>query len=567
MNDVNNLISLRKIIFYMPGNVYWTDVDGVYQGCNENVAIILGGGSIKNVIGKKLHELISDKKNAELTREIDMSVMRNNQELILEEEGLDINRKMAYYLTRKVPLHDQSGQVTGMLGISIDITERKLAEQAALEAKKQAERAQYLAEAANRTKTEFLANMSHDLISPMSGILNFAQLMADYEEWRTPEKARQIQASAEKVLNFFNGCLELSKLENSELDSSPEPFSLTVLLNEIHAMFTLRAQAKSLGFNLFFETNLPHFFIGHRGDLYRVILNLVGNAVKFTNKGYVNIRVFIAESFKNQKLTIGIEIKDTGQGFSADQYEIIFEKFQRLTPSYQGKVEGSGIGLYIVKKYLEHMKGKITVQSEIDHGSVFTVFVPLLLASESDISEDERSLHASCMITEPPIKKVEKPVFSSQFNLQKALPEKAPLILLVEDDSMIQMATCVILNKSGFRVDVASNGEQAIQLFEPYKYAYIYMDLGLPDMRGYEICNRIRQIERELNSKISTPIIALTAHAAVDVQYFCANAGMQAVLSKPVTDKKIHATWERYGKGRNVTIPELICLDDFVAVF
>ncbi|MCD8524825.1 MAG: ATP-binding protein, partial [Gammaproteobacteria bacterium] len=480
----------------------------------------------------------------------------------------DINRKMAYYLTRKVPLHDQSGQVTGMLGISIDITERKLAEQAALEAKKQAERAQYLAEAANRTKTEFLANMSHDIKSPMSGIVNFAQLMADHEEWRTPEKARQICSSAEKVLNFFNSCLELSKLETSELHSSPEPFSLIVLLNEIHTMFIPRAQSKSLDFYLFFETNLPHFFVGHRGGLYRVILNLVGNAVKFTHKGEVNIRVFIAEYLQNQEFIIGIEIKDTGPGIPPDQHDRIFEKLQRLTPSYEGKVEGNGIGLYIVKEYLAYMQARITVQSQIDHGSVFTVFVPLLLASESDLSENERCQHVSSLLVAPPKENVEKPLFHSQSNLQQTLlSQKAPLVLLVEDDSMIQMATCVILNKSGFRVDVASTGEQAIQLFDPNKYAYIYLDLGLPDMTGYEICHRIRQREQALNSTVNTPIIALTAHAAVDVESFCANAGMQAVLSKPVTDKKIRVTWERYGKGNDVTIPELSCLDDFVAIF
>lgn len=533
MINTKTFISLEEVIWYMPGSVYWKNSDGVYQGCNENQVKALGLQTPSDIVGKKTADLLQDASLARTIEKIDSEVIRSGKELAIEEGPLDLNGKTTYYFTRKIPLHDSEGKVTGLLGISLDITQRKILEQQLLQAKDSAE-------SANRAKTEFLANMSHDVKSPMTGIVTFTRLMTTDPAWRTPEKAEQVRASAEQVLSFFNSCLELSKLETSEFQSQEAPFSLLVLLEEIRALFVPRAQSKGLRFIVNYPSNLPKLFIGHRGSLYRVLLNLVGNALKFTDSGEVSVRVFIAENLGDCQIKIGIEVKDTGPGISEDKHEVIFEKLHRLTPSYEGKIEGSGIGLYIVDQYIKHMGGEIQVTSKLGQGSAFTVLLPITITSEGDTSK-ELSLKKNIPLP------------------QKILSKSSALVLLVEDNPMIQIATKSFLEKAGFQVDVAGTGGAALELFLPEKYAFIFMDIGLPDLQGYEVASNIRR--KELSNCKNVPIIALTAHGAIDVETFCSNAGMQGVLSKPITPEKIEGIWRRYGQREDINVPGLKLLD------
>ncbi|MBP9727329.1 MAG: PAS domain-containing protein, partial [Gammaproteobacteria bacterium] len=241
MAAINNSISLEEIVSYMPGNVYWTDTNGVYQGCNANVAKVLKLESAGNIVGKKIHDLIIDQKNADLTKKTDAEVMAKDQVLTLEEEGFDANGQRAFYFTKKQPMHDALGQVVGLLGISFDITKIKLAEQAVIKAKEEAE-------AASRAKTKFLESMSHDVKTPIAGVISVADLMRTHSDWRTPDKAEMIYSCGLQVLNFFDSCLELSKLEMAEWSSEEEVFSLHALLEEIYALFLPRAQSKNLKF-------------------------------------------------------------------------------------------------------------------------------------------------------------------------------------------------------------------------------------------------------------------------------------------------------------------------------
>lgn len=532
MKNADNFIRLEEIIWHMPGCVYWKDSEGVYRGCNQNQIKALNLHKIDDVVGKTAKELIKDPLLAATIEKIDREVMTSGNEFALEEGPLYSNENLSYYFTRKIPLHNSAGKVIGLLGISLDITERKMLEQDLLKAKE-------TAEAANRTKTEFLANMSHDIKSPMTGIVTFAQLMMTDSQWRTPEKAEKVHASALEVLSFFNSCLELSKLETSEFTSQPTPFCLPDLLEEIRALFIPQAQSKGLHFAIECSSNLPKNFIGHRGSLYRIILNLVGNAVKFTDKGEVIIRTFIADHLSHSKIKLGIEVKDSGPGIPEDKHQIIFEKLHRLTPSYEGKIEGSGIGLYIVHKYIKHIDGEIRVASELGKGSTFTIIIPTSITSELNVVR-KQSL--------------------KQKNAPRIITSHNPMLLLVEDNPMIQIATKSLLEKAGFRVDVAISGEDALRVFLPEKYSFIFMDIGLPDCQGYEVAANIRRKEKELNSHKNVPIIALTAHGALDIETFCSDAGMQGILTKPITPEKIDSIWRRYGLGENTDVPGLTSL-------
>ncbi|MBP9727051.1 MAG: response regulator [Gammaproteobacteria bacterium] len=550
--NTNNSICLEEIISYMPGNVYWTDANGLYQGCNANVVKVLKLGAVSNIVGKKIHELLEDQKIADEVSKVDAEVILNDREVVVEQEAFDEDGKWAVYFTKKQPLHDADGRVVGLLGMSLDITERKLAEQAAIKAKEEAE-------AASRAKTEFLANMSHDVKTPMSGVISVADLMRTRSDWRTPEKAEMIYSCGMQVLNFFNSCLELSKLEMAEWSSEAEEFSLWALFEEIHTLFLPRAQSKNLKFTINYDPHLPQSLIGHRGSIYRVVLNLIGNALKFTEHGEVTLRAFLVATNQNNSIEVGITVQDTGPGIPEDKQEIIFEKLRRLTPSYEGKIEGSGIGLYIVDQYVKRMGGYIKVESQLGCGSTFTIFLPMT-------AHKNVALNLTSKIKTP----VPPPMAASQ-NLdmplvattQEAmvLSHDAPHILLVEDSPIVQVVTKTLLNEAGFQVDIAGTGAEAIAMFSSGKYGLIYMDIGLPDMDGYAVTQAIREKEKLAETPIRAPIIALTGHGAIDVQTFCGKAGMQGVLSKPIKRAQIEGVWKCYGQGESINVEGLTIIE------
>ncbi|MBP9727216.1 MAG: PAS domain-containing protein, partial [Gammaproteobacteria bacterium] len=230
MSNTNGPVSLEEIISYMPGTVYWTDVNGVYQGCNANLVKVLKKDSAKGVIGKKMHELTDNQVIADLIKKIDSEVMLNDKEIVLEEEAFNADGKAAVYFTKKQPLHDAKGQVVGMLGVSLDITERKLAEQEAIRAKEQAE-------AASRAKTEFLASMSHDVKTPLSGIIALSELLSARLSADEKQKVDDISLCAKKLMSFFESCIELSKMDMAQLQHVEQAFSISKITEAIHALF------------------------------------------------------------------------------------------------------------------------------------------------------------------------------------------------------------------------------------------------------------------------------------------------------------------------------------------
>ncbi len=544
---------LKQLVNNVPEFLFWKDKNSVFLGCNKNFSVMAGLADSSEIVGKTDYDLPWSKEESDSYRADDLEVMRSGQgKYNIEESQTTKTGELFTLLTNKIPLYDQNGDISGVIGIYTDITKLKNT-QIKLEQEK------IRAEAANRAKTEFLANISHDVKTPMTGVVSVADLMMHTSGWCTPDKAAIIHSSGLQVLNFFNSCLELSKLEITEWSSAEEVFSLKTLFEEIYALFLPRAISKGLQFTIEYDTTLPLTLFGHRGSAYRVVLNLVGNALKFTETGSVQLRAFLAESINEKSLRVGIEIKDTGVGIPEDKQQIIFEKLCRLTPSYQGKIEGSGIGLYIVDQYVKYMDGSINVESTVGKGSSFTVLLPMTSASTPSLPENTAKKvftetnpfsHATPPITAPAN-------FSDSSTDETTLAADAPRILLVEDSDLIQVVTKMLLHEAGFRVDVASSGEEALEMFSAGKYGLIYMDIGLPVMSGYETAHAIRAKEKTEHASRLTPIIALTGHGAVDVQTFCGQAGMQGVLSKPLTREQVENVWKRYGEGESIDIAGL----------
>ena len=453
--------------------------------------------------------------------------------------------EVRWIMDRGFPIYDPQGNCLGVTGVALDVTKEKEAELKLAKAKIQAE-------AANRAKTEFLANMSHDVKTPLSGVIGMAELISHDSTGKEKHRGEAIHSCGMQLLSFFNSCLELSKLEMIEWAAAEENFSLETLLKQIYDLLAPTAEIKGLKFSIEIDPSLPLAIRGHHSSIYRIMLNLTGNALKFTKTGSVQLRAFLSEKIETSKsqIQVGLEVKDTGIGIPEDQHEVIFEKLKRLTPSYEGKVEGSGIGLYIVDQYVKRMNGEVLVESAPGKGSTFTVILPMSVASDTSVEK---------------LKPIEPPSIAPSISFKQTpnenketLPTNAPRILLVEDNPLIQHVTEALLNGAGFSVDIASTGAEALEKFLPGKYGLVYMDIGLPDQDGYSVAHAIREKEKSL----ATPIIALTAHGALDVERFCSRAGMQGVLSKPLTREQATSVWERYGLGKSEKVNGLTIIEN-----
>jgi len=278
--------------------------------------------------------------------------------------------EVRWILDRGFPVYNKSGECCGVTGVAVDVTNEKLAEETLRIAKEKAE-------AANKMKTDFLANMSHDIKTPLAGIISAAEfLKLTLESGQPQELVSGIFDAANQLLQFFDNCFELSKIESGEIEYYNEPFSLQTLAKDIQHIFNPAARDKQLEFLVHCADNLPETLVGSRPHVFRVLLNLVGNAIKFTDKGHIKITVALdAQSAQDNPRAI-ITVEDSGIGIPKDKQQDIFKKLTRLQPSYEGLYEGSGIGLYLVDKFVSQMDGDITVNSQPGKGSQFRVSLP-----------------------------------------------------------------------------------------------------------------------------------------------------------------------------------------------
>jgi PAS domain S-box-containing protein len=549
----NAEIALENIIARLPGHVYWMDRHNKFLGCNDLQAKSAGLNSRFDIVGKDNSQMpwfdLADTLNT-----LNNQVMATGKEHVEEQEAQLADGTKRTFVSRKAPLLDEHGEVIGLLGISFDITDRKQMEEELIKSKN-------AAEAAARAKTEFLANMSHDMKTPLTGVVGMADLMAHDHDARDVDRhrAETIYACGLQAVSLFDSCLELSKMEMQEWLTHNEVFSLRKLLQDIQTLFIPRAQFQGLSFATEYDEALPEAVKGHRESLYRVLLNLVGNALKFTKTGGVILRALLTQPSDAQHISVELHVQDTGIGIPEDKHHIIFEKLRRLTPAYEGKIEGSGIGLYIVDQYVKRMKGTIQVKSRVGEGSTFIVSVPLTIAPKKILSEPQ-DMVVPLEVASTTKTLLSPPTINAESLQEKINTQALPHILLVEDMELIQFVTKSLLSNAGFAVDVASTGKEALAKFSAGKYDLIYMDIGLPDLDGYAVTQEMRHQEK-LSGATTTPILALTGHGAVDVQAFCGKVGMQGVLSKPLTREQAEKVWQRYGKYEIVDVPGLTILE------
>lgn len=514
----NQLKMLEDIIGIMPGNVYWMSKDGVYLGCNDNQAKAIGLTSRKDIVGKRNVDMPGF-LIAEVLDKVNREVMEIGKAVTIEEPALLHDGAEATFLSNKVPLRNGDGEITGMVGVSIDITERKEVEQELIFAK----------EAASQAKTEFLKNIRHDIRTPLTGIIGFANLVKEEaKDIKTIEYIDNMLASSHALLELLNEVLDAMRVTSGEVPLLKMQFDLRSRLEAVIKLNLAKASEKQLSLVLHYDEAIPRYLIGDPKRIHRIILELVTNALNFTSQGKVEVTATLAKMVE-QDVVITITVADTGMGIPENKQQEIFTRFQRLTSSYEGRYKGLGLGLSIVKQFIDDLEGELYLESDQQQGSLFTCVIPL-----------KKTLLNEPLCTDKfiaDLTKTELPVLKEHIvavnNSDRSFSTGETSILLVEDNTLVAKVTQAMLSSFGCIVDIAVDGQCAISLAKSRKYDLIFMDVGLPDIEGDVVTKQIREWELLLGKH--TPIVALTAHVDAENKQQCIEAGMDAVLAKPMS--------------------------------
>ena len=365
-----------------------------------------------------------------------------------------------------------------------------------------------MAEAANLAQRDFLARMSHEIRTPMNGVLGMTHLaMQANPPPAQLEYLKKIQASATLLLGIINDILDFSRIEAGKLTTEKSTFSLHEMVDNIRELILPRIEEKGLKLSVTMDGSVPEYALGDGLRLSQVLLNLLGNAAKFTLKGFVSLRMS-ARQLPGEKLRLDCEVRDSGIGMSEEQQRGLFKPFSQADISTSRKFGGTGLGLSISKALVELMNGEIRVSSEADKGSAFSFFVELEPAADTDKFKEKK----------------EKPWENVHYDGDR--------LLLVEDNEINQEIARAILMDLGFQVDVAPNGQEGVAAFLARNYALIFMDVRMPVMDGLEATRRIRASHKHDASTV--PIIAMTANAMQEDRVATKEAGMNGHIAKPV---------------------------------
>ncbi len=502
--DLRKSEAMYRLLADNVRDVIWTT--------DNNFNITYASPSIKNLTGYTPEEFIHLPKELQLSHRFRRKFISVRRFLLKEAKRKSPNTRLwefewihkkghtLWVETSTSAIYAENGNFSGFVCVTRETTKK-------VRARNELKKAKETALEASRAKSEFLANMSHEIRTPMNGVLGMLQLLQ-----RTPLDAEQENyvetalSSGNSLLKIISDILDFSKIEAGKIDLEESRFSLVDVIETTVASFESLIDLQRVKLNIKIEKPLPDFVIADETRLRQILFNLIGNAIKFTERGQIGVRLNHEET-GDGRIKLLFTISDTGIGVAKQKIESLFEPFVQADGSFRRRYSGTGLGLSIVKTLIEMMKGEIHISSEVGQGTEvnFLVFVKA----------------CSPMVKEPEVKK----------NIPLVMPHSQK-ILVVEDENINAMVVSAMLEKLGHHPTLVDNGEKALAILQDNYFDCILMDIQMPHMDGIETAKAIRQRSHENCRNI--PIIALTAHAMIGDKERFLEAGMNDYLTKPV---------------------------------
>ncbi|MDR6844377.1 ATP-binding protein [Flavobacterium granuli] len=498
--------------------LFTISLKGKITGTNE-ATVLVTGVSREQLIGSDFFDYFTEPQKArEGYKEVFKRGFVVDYPLTIKDE------KFTDVLFNGSVYKDVLGNIIGAVVVARDITEQKriatelleakvfaeLATALAEEAKSKAELATEIAVNAVKAKQQFLSNMSHEIRTPMNAIIGFTKVVLKTElTAKQKEYLMAIKMSGDALIVLINDILDLAKVDAGKMTFEQTPFKIKKSLSSMLHLFETKIQEKNLKLVSDYDDNIPEVLVGDPVRLHQIILNLVSNAVKFTNEGVITVSVHLMFE-DDEKVIIEFAVNDTGIGISKDKMESIFENFQQASSGTSRLYGGTGLGLAIVKQLVESQGGSISVKSKVNEYSRFSFTLPFLKTKENAALENE-------------IMELNNEI-------------KGIRVLVVEDMALNQLLMKTVLDDFGFERDIAENGKIAIEKLKTKQYDIVLMDLQMPEMNGFEATEYIRET---LN--LTIPIIALTADVTTVDLAKCKAVGMDDYIAKPIDERVLYS--------------------------
>jgi len=490
---------LHSLMDSIPDSIYFKDRDSRFLRVSRALAVKFGLASPDEVIGKTDADVFT-REHAQKALADEHQIMETGRPIVaVVERETWPNRENTWVSTTKMPLRDSAGQVVGTFGISRDITELKRMQD-------ELRRARDAADAASRAKSDFLANMSHEIRTPMNGIIGMTELALDTD--LTPEQREYLEmarSSAEYLLTVINGILDFSKIEAGKLEIEQIDFRLRDCVEETAGTLALRAHKKGLELACHVLPDVPDALVGDPGRLRQILVNLVGNAIKFTERGEVVVKVEV-ESQNEDRVNLHFAVSDTGIGIPADKLGLLFAPFSQVDSSTTRKYGGTGLGLAISAQLAQLMGGRAWVESDVGRGSTFH-FTAAFLRSQNS----------------PPIVPLQ------------AMPLSGLPVLVVDDNATNRRILHEILTSWNMQPTVVAGGREALAALDQARragspFALVLLDGMMPEIDGFELAARIK----EQPDLVGAALMMLSSADRKEDAARCRQLGVSAYLVKPV---------------------------------
>jgi len=517
----DELLKLSRAVAQSPTSIMMTNLQDEIEFVNPRFSEQTGY-AVEDVIGKPPSFLQSSETPVETYTELTAALTAGNiwrGELVSKRK----DGSLYWELVSVSPIRNSLGDITHYLTVSEDVTEKKILTENLIVAKEQAD-------SANRAKSEFLAIMSHEIRTPMNGVIGMSSILL--ESGLPPkqhEYAEIVCRSGENLLVLVNDILDFSKIESGKLELEQIEFNLHIVLDDINRLLAFRADEAGLELTYRIDPGVPIFLKGDPGRVRQVVTNLVGNALKFTQKGSVTVAVSLVAD-QDGVVMVKFSIIDTGIGIPESRISALFSPFTQVDASTTRKYGGTGLGLAICKQLAELMGGEIGVTSEEEKGSTFWFTARFEKQSAEAINANKTGV---CSLQD------------SQLHAVNKRDDLVAHILLAEDNLINQKVALHMLKTIGHTVDAVADGQQAVEALSKVYYDLVLMDCMMPVMNGYEATASIR----DLNSNVlnhNIPIIAITANAMKEDRDKCLESGMDDYVSKPVKKNELSAVLDKW---------------------